>query len=160
EAAAGARRPAAEPPLRRAGGNPPAEVPLHRQRPEPRHTRLRLLGREPAARAVRARGRSGDDRLPAAVNAVVVGGGPWGPGVSSLLAARSFQVTLAVRDPEAAQAIAETGHNPRYSRSVDLRGVAATATVPDDAELYVVAVPSRAFRDVVESLPGSAPVLS
>jgi glycerol-3-phosphate dehydrogenase (NAD(P)+) len=94
------------------------------------------------------------------MRAVVVGGGTWGTGFARLLADRSFDVTLAVRDPEAARAIAETGHNPRYSRSVDLRDVTATATVPDDAELYVVAVPSRAFREVVGSLPGSAPVLS
>ena len=31
---------------------------------EPRHTRLRVLGREPAARAIRDGGRPGDDRLP------------------------------------------------------------------------------------------------
>jgi glycerol-3-phosphate dehydrogenase (NAD(P)+) len=69
-------------------------------------------------------------------------------------------VTLAVREPVVAQAIVETGRNPHYSRGVDLRGVAATTTVPDDAELYVIAVPSRAFREVVSSLPGAAPVLS
>ena len=34
----------------------PAALPLHRQRPGPRHPRLRLLGREPAARALRAEG--------------------------------------------------------------------------------------------------------
>jgi glycerol-3-phosphate dehydrogenase (NAD(P)+) len=42
-------------------------------------------------------------------------------------------------------------------------GVAVTAVddAPyDDAELVVVAVPSRAFRSVVERLPGTAPVLS
>jgi len=94
------------------------------------------------------------------VRAVVVGGGTWGTGFARLLADRSFEVTLAVRDPEVARAIAETGHNPRYSRAVDLTGIPATTTVPDDAELYVVAVPSRAFRSVVTALPGSAPVLS
>ena len=94
------------------------------------------------------------------MRAVVVGGGTWGTGFARLLADRSFEVTLAVRDPAVAQAIADTGRNPHYSRRVDLRGVAATTTVPDDAELYVVAVPSRAFREVVTSLPGSMPVLS
>jgi glycerol-3-phosphate dehydrogenase (NAD(P)+) len=94
------------------------------------------------------------------MRAVVVGGGTWGTGFARLLADRSFEVTLAVRDPEVAHAVAETGHNPRYSRNVDLSGVAATTTVPEDGELYVVAVPSRAFREVVQSLPGTAPVLS
>jgi glycerol-3-phosphate dehydrogenase (NAD(P)+) len=94
------------------------------------------------------------------VNAVVVGGGTWGTGFARLLADRGFEVTLSVRDPEVARAIAETGHNPRYSPNVDLRGVSSTTTVPDGAELYVVAVPSRAFRSVVETLPDGAPVLS
>ena len=94
------------------------------------------------------------------MRAVVVGGGTWGTGFARLLADRSFDVTLAVREPEVARAIAETGRNPRYSREVDLRGIAAVADVPDDGELYVVAVPSRAFREVVGALPGSAPVLS
>jgi glycerol-3-phosphate dehydrogenase (NAD(P)+) len=94
------------------------------------------------------------------MRAVVVGGGTWGTGFARLLADRSFDVTLAVRDGEVARAIAETGRNPRYSRGVDLSGIAGVASVPDDAELYVVAVPSRAFREVVESLPGAAPVLS
>ena len=94
------------------------------------------------------------------MRAVVVGGGTWGTGFARLLADRSFEVTLAVRDPAVAQAIAETGHNPHYSRGVDLNGIAATTTVPDDAELYVVAVPSQAFRSVVTALPGAAPVLS
>ena len=94
------------------------------------------------------------------MNAVVVGGGTWGTGFARLLADRSFDVTLAVRDPEVARAIVETGRNPRYSAGVPLHGIAAVTEVPADAELYVVAVPSRAFREVVESLPGAAPVLS
>ena len=94
------------------------------------------------------------------MRAVVVGGGTWGTGFARLLADRSFEVTLAVRDPEVARAITETGRNPHYSSNVDLSGVTATTTIPEDRELYVVAVPSRAFREVVQSLPGTAPVLS
>jgi len=94
------------------------------------------------------------------MRAVVVGGGTWGTGFARLLADRDFEVTLAVRDPEVARAIVETGRNPHYSSTVDLRGVDATTTVPEGAELYVIAVPSRAFRSAAESLPGAAPVLS
>jgi glycerol-3-phosphate dehydrogenase (NAD(P)+) len=97
------------------------------------------------------------------MRAVVVGGGTWGTGFARLLADRGFDVTLAVRDDEVARSIAETGRNPRYSSTVDLRGVGATTVATaefDEAELVVVAVPSRAFRSVAESLPGSAPVLS
>jgi glycerol-3-phosphate dehydrogenase (NAD(P)+) len=97
------------------------------------------------------------------VRAVVVGGGTWGTGFSRLLADHGFDVTLAVRDPAVVRAIAAGGHNPRYSTTVDLHGIAA-ATLADapvaDTELVVVAVPSRAFRSVVEELDGEAPVLS
>ena len=86
-----------------------------------------------------------------------------GDGVRRLLAARGHDVTLACRDPEQARAIGETGRNPRYLPSVDLR--ASPPTTVDDAalagaDLHVVAVPSRAFAEVVRALPGAAPVLS
>ncbi len=95
--------------------------------------------------------------------AVVVGGGSWGTGFSRLLVERDFEVTLATRNAEDAAAINATGRNPRFLRDVELSGVVAT-TIPDapfeEAELVVVALPSRAFRSVVEALPGSAPLLS
>src|SRR5207253_5382725 len=71
-----------------------------------------------------------------------------------------FDVTLAVRDPEVARTINETGRNPRYSTKVSLAGIPATSGVPAGAELYVVAVPSAAFAEVAGSLPDGAPVLS
>ena len=93
----------------------------------------------------------------------MVGAGAWGTAFSSLLAARGHDVTLACRDPEQARAIDETGHNPRHLPSADLSGVSAT-TVDDPSlagvDLHVVAVPSRAFGQVVRALPGAAPVLS
>lgn len=94
---------------------------------------------------------------------VVVGGGSWGTAFAVLLRDRGHEVSLACRDPEQAAAIAATGHNPRYAGAADLRGITATtidaAPVPD-ADVVVVAVPSRAFGGVVAGLPGSAPVLS
>ncbi len=96
-------------------------------------------------------------------SAVVVGGGSWGTGFSRLLADRGLDVTLATRNGEDAAAINDTGHNPRFLRDVDLSDVEATtiAGAPfDDADLVVVALPSRAFRPVVETLPGTAPLLS
>ena len=96
------------------------------------------------------------------MKAVVVGGGTWGTGFARLLADRGHSVTLATHDAADARAIRETARNPRYLTQVDLTGVEA-ATVEDapieEAELVVVAVPSRAFRAVVEALPGTAPVL-
>ncbi len=97
------------------------------------------------------------------MNVVVVGAGSWGSAFACLLRDRGHEVTLAARDPEQVAAIAETGQNPRYVREADLRGIAA-ATIGEapvaDAELVVVAVPSRVFGEVVGSLPGRAPILS
>jgi glycerol-3-phosphate dehydrogenase (NAD(P)+) len=96
------------------------------------------------------------------VRAVVVGGGSWGSVFSVLLAERGHEVMLACRDPDEARAIAETGRNPRYVTDVDLSSVSAVALADAplaDTELVCLAVPSRAFREVAEGLPGSAPVL-
>jgi glycerol-3-phosphate dehydrogenase (NAD(P)+) len=97
------------------------------------------------------------------VKAAVIGAGAWGTAFASLLAARGHDVTLVARDPEQARTIEETGRNPRYLPGLALEGVAATTT--DDPslatfDLHVIAVPSRAFGQVVRGLPGGAPVLS
>jgi glycerol-3-phosphate dehydrogenase (NAD(P)+) len=97
------------------------------------------------------------------VRVVVVGGGSWGSAFASLLAEFGHDVTLACRDSAQAQAIADTGRNPRYVPAADLSRVAATtlAEAPvEEAELVCLAVPSRSFREVVDGLPGAAPVLS
>jgi glycerol-3-phosphate dehydrogenase (NAD(P)+) len=94
---------------------------------------------------------------------VVVGAGSWGSAFACLLRDRDHQVTLAARDPDQVATIAETGRNPRYSRSADLRGIAAStiSEAPlETAELVVVAVPSRVFGEVVHAIPGAAPILS
>jgi glycerol-3-phosphate dehydrogenase (NAD(P)+) len=97
------------------------------------------------------------------VKAVVVGAGSWGSAFACVLRDRGHDVTLACRDSDQAHAIAETGRNPRYLRSADLAGIAAS-TIDDaplaGAEVVVVSVPSRVFGDVVGSLPGSAPLLT
>ncbi|HLF69008.1 MAG TPA: 2-dehydropantoate 2-reductase N-terminal domain-containing protein, partial [Gaiellaceae bacterium] len=97
------------------------------------------------------------------MNCTVVGAGSWGTAFACLLRDKGHDVTLAARDPEQVAAIRETGRNPRYAQAADLRGVAA-ATVAEapiaDADVVVVAVPSRVFGEVVASLPGTTPVLS
>jgi glycerol-3-phosphate dehydrogenase (NAD(P)+) len=95
--------------------------------------------------------------------AVVVGGGSWGTGFSRLLADRGFTVVLATHRAEDAAAIRETGRNPRFMSDVDLSDVTATTIdeAPiEEAELIVIALPSRVFGSVVQALPGSAPLLS
>lgn len=94
---------------------------------------------------------------------VVVGGGSWGTAFSRLLADRGHDVTLAARDAEQVQAMRETKRNPRFMKHVPLDGITA-ATIDKapiaDAELVIVAVPSRAFGSIVRTLPGTAPILS
>jgi glycerol-3-phosphate dehydrogenase (NAD(P)+) len=97
------------------------------------------------------------------VNVVVVGCGSWGTTFSRVLADRGHSVTLACRDPEQARAIADTKRNPRYMTDVPLDGVRA-ARIADapiaDADVVVVALPSRSFGAVVRTLPGTSPILS
>jgi glycerol-3-phosphate dehydrogenase (NAD(P)+) len=90
----------------------------------------------------------------------VIGGGSWGTGFSRLLADRGHEVTLVCRDPAQAATIVETGRNPRTLGTIDLRDIGATAETPGGAELYVLAVPSAAFAEVVSALPAGGPVLS
>ncbi len=93
---------------------------------------------------------------------VVIGGGSWGTAFSRVLADGGHETTIACRDADQVREIEETGRNPRFP-AADLRGIGATtvANAPvDAAELVVVAVPSRAFGDVVRGLPGSCPLLS
>jgi glycerol-3-phosphate dehydrogenase (NAD(P)+) len=97
------------------------------------------------------------------VRVVVIGAGSWGTAAACLLRDNGHEVTLAARDAEQVDTINATGRNPRYARSADLTRLVA-ATVDEapiaDAELVVVAVPSRVFAAVVEGLPGEAPILS
>jgi len=96
------------------------------------------------------------------VQITVVGGGSWGTAFSCLLRDRGHRVTLACRDAHQVRAIEETGRNPRYLTTANLRGVDAAVIddAPYDVDVIVLAVPSRAFADVAASLPGTAPVLS
>src|SRR5581483_12458312 len=89
-----------------------------------------------------------------------VGGGSWGTAFSRLLADRGHDVTLVCRDSEQAAAICASGRNPRYLPSVDLSGVGATDAAPPGADLYVLAVPSRAFGRVAAALPAGGAALS
>ena len=94
------------------------------------------------------------------MNAVVVGGGAWGTAFSRLLADRGHDVTLVCRDPAQAATITETGRNPRTLGSIALDDIDASAETPAGADLYVLAVPSKAFADVAAALPAGGPVLS
>jgi glycerol-3-phosphate dehydrogenase (NAD(P)+) len=93
---------------------------------------------------------------------LVVGAGSWGTAFTGVLLERGHEALLACRTQEQADAIASTGWNPRYMQGVDLSAAetVALAEAPGDADVVVAAVPSSAFSDVVEALPGDAPILS
>jgi glycerol-3-phosphate dehydrogenase (NAD(P)+) len=97
------------------------------------------------------------------VRTVVVGAGSWGTAVACLLRDNGHEVTIAARDPRQAEAINTTRRNPRYATAAKLDEIDA-ATISGapiaNAELVVVAVPSRVFGEVVSQLPGDAPILS
>ena len=93
---------------------------------------------------------------------LVAGSGSWGTAFAHVLLERGHDVVLGCHRADDAHAINETGRNPRYLPGVDLRAATAVALAdaPSDVDVAVVAVPSRAFAEVVAALPGDAPVLS
>ena len=95
------------------------------------------------------------------MRSTVIGGGSWGTAFATVLFERGHEVALAVRDPDQARAINETGRNPRYLPDVDLTGIRATP-LPEipEADVVVMAVPSDAFGQVAATLPAGVPVLS
>jgi glycerol-3-phosphate dehydrogenase (NAD(P)+) len=96
------------------------------------------------------------------VKFLVAGAGSWGTAFTHVLRERGHDVVLACHTREQADAINDTGRNPRSLPGVDLRGVEAVPLddAPADVDVVVVAVPSKAFANVVAALPGTAPVLS
>jgi glycerol-3-phosphate dehydrogenase (NAD(P)+) len=96
------------------------------------------------------------------VKFLVAGAGSWGTAFTRVLLERGHEVVLACRTREQAEAIARNGWNPRYLQSVDLSAAEAItlADAPADVDVVAAAVPSPAFAEVVEALPGDTPVLS
>lgn len=82
----------------------------------------------------------------------VVGAGSWGTTVAALCA-RTTPVTLWVRHPELAGAIATTHENPGYLPGITLPdGIHATADLAsalDGADLVIMGVPSHGFRQIL-----------
>src|SRR5437763_15790013 len=91
---------------------------------------------------------------------LVAGAGSWGTAFTRILLDRGHDVVLACRSREQAEAIARTGWNPRYLQGVDLSAVeaAVVSEAPGDVAVAVAGVPSLAFAEVVDALPGGAPV--
>ncbi|MHB1390153.1 MAG: NAD(P)H-dependent glycerol-3-phosphate dehydrogenase [Thermoleophilia bacterium] len=95
------------------------------------------------------------------MKASVIGGGSWGTAFARLLANAGIQTELVCRRPEQAAAINRDHRNPDYQLVIDdhpveLPEALTAATFTDNnlstADLVVVAVPSRAYRQVVHDL--------
>ncbi len=96
----------------------------------------------------------------------VVGGGSWGTAFASHLAGRGHDVDLLARDAVHAAEIEATRENVRYLPGVQiadgLRVGPLGGGIAADADLVVLAVPSRSFGAVLGALavPPAADVLS
>ena len=99
--------------------------------------------------------------------AAVLGGGSFGTAMATILAENGHRTRLWVRDPETAAVINDSHENPRYLPGAELpSSVVATESLEDavsEATLIFVAVPSKAYVDVLEQArqwvaPGSVVV--
>ncbi len=88
------------------------------------------------------------------IRVVVLGGGTWGSTMASL-AARNAPTVLWARRPEIAEEINTRHSNSHYLPGATLsEGLQATASLSDaveQADVLVMAVPSYAFRQVLEA---------
>src|SRR5690606_41417353 len=95
------------------------------------------------------------------VPVAVLGGGSFGTTLANLLAKNGVPVTLWLRNEEQAREMRERGENARYlpGRKLDPQLIISTdmAAALDAAELVFLAIPSSAFRSVLQQIgPGLA----
>ena len=88
----------------------------------------------------------------------VIGAGAWGTALANLLCHNNHEVILWAHDRARVQEIRETGRNERYLPRIDLSPALEVESdlsrASKDAELIVIAVPSKAFREVTQHLHG------
>ncbi|MBI2016608.1 MAG: NAD(P)-dependent glycerol-3-phosphate dehydrogenase [Candidatus Rokubacteria bacterium] len=97
----------------------------------------------------------------------IVGGGSWGTALAVHVARAEGAVRLWAREPEVADGIRRTRHNPLYLKDVELpAGIEATtdlAAAVRGASLLVMVVPSEFFAATLAGLgpvPAEVPIVS
>ncbi|WP_346798926.1 NAD(P)H-dependent glycerol-3-phosphate dehydrogenase [Halomonas sp. Bachu 37] len=89
------------------------------------------------------------------INVAVLGGGSFGTALASIAADNGARVRQWMRDGELVDQINSTHRNGRYlpAYAINPAVTASTdmATVLEDAELVLIAIPSKAFRSVVQA---------
>tara|TARA_R110002096_G_scaffold4493_27_gene20983 strand:+ start:4462 stop:5457 length:996 start_codon:yes stop_codon:yes gene_type:complete len=86
-------------------------------------------------------------------NVVVLGAGSFGTALAAVVAERGLNVSLWGRDPEVVRGINEHHRNDNYLSDIELpERIKATTDLAccEDADLLIVAIPSKFFRQVCE----------
>lgn len=84
----------------------------------------------------------------------IIGAGAWGTALAVQAHRAGCAVTLWARDPGRAAAIAATRENPRLPGPRLPDSVHVTDSLPDCAELFLLAVPLQHMRRIATGLPG------
>lgn len=100
--------------------------------------------------------------------ASVIGGGSWGTAMARMMVNAGIVTELVCRRPEQAEAINAGHRNPDYLTDVELPVELVASSFEENAvrnaDLVVMAVPSKVFREVTQRFAGSigetVPVLS
>lgn len=88
------------------------------------------------------------------MHAVVLGCGSWGTALSLLLARNGLRVSLWGRDEDDIRTIARERENPFYLPGFPFPAeVEPVLNTPNEADLWVLAVPSEGMREVCARLP-------
>ena len=90
------------------------------------------------------------------MNVTVLGAGAWGTALAKLLHAAGKRITLWGHEPQYLQDMARTGFNARYLPGIplprDWRLECDLKRAVEGSDYIIVAVPSKAFRDVTRNL--------
>ncbi len=93
------------------------------------------------------------EAMESAHDVAVLGGGSFGTAMAKVLGENGHRVHFWMRDPEQVKEVSETRINSRYMPGIrldgDIRPTCDLAEAVSQAEIVFVAIPSKAFRNVI-----------